>query len=115
MHDAVTTSGPPPVTPAAPVGLFSPAYRALTVGLVSIVTLVAFESLAVVTVLPDAISVSHAADNAAADSAGGERLSFELAIAQRISDRFAWPLELHAAGRPGVARVRFPDTLPVAA
>src|SRR5690606_27680328 len=53
MHDAVTTSGPPPVSPAAPVGLFSPAYRALTVGLVSIVTLVAFESLAVVTVLPE--------------------------------------------------------------
>ena len=45
--------------PAAPaddspnVGLFSPAYRALTVGLVSIVTLVAFESLAVVTVMPE--------------------------------------------------------------
>jgi MFS family permease len=46
-------------TPAAPaenaavVGLFSPAYRALTIGLVSIVTLVAFESLAVVTVMPE--------------------------------------------------------------
>ncbi|HUF98625.1 MAG TPA: MFS transporter [Ilumatobacter sp.] len=35
------------------VGLFSPAYRALTIGLVSIVTLVAFESLAVVTVMPE--------------------------------------------------------------
>lgn len=46
-------------TPAAPadssasVGVFSPAHRALTVGLVSIVTLVAFESLAVVTVMPE--------------------------------------------------------------
>jgi len=69
----------------------------------------------VVTVLPDAITVSHAAGNAAAVRAGGERLSFELAIAERISDRFAWPLELHAPGRPGVARVYFPDTLPVAA
>ncbi|WP_426663108.1 histidine kinase dimerization/phospho-acceptor domain-containing protein [Rhodanobacter aciditrophus] len=68
----------------------------------------------VVTVLPDAITVSHASGDAAARS-GSERLSFELAIAQRISDRFAWPLELHAPGKPGVARVRFPHTLPVAA
>src|SRR5262245_16202306 len=35
------------------VGLFDPPYRALTVGLVSIVTLVAFEALAVVTVMPE--------------------------------------------------------------
>ena len=69
----------------------------------------------VVTVLPDAITVSHAAGGVAAVRAGGERLSFELAIAKRISDRFAWPLELHAPGKPGVARVYFPDTLPVAA
>lgn len=34
-------------------GLFGPRYRALTIGLVSIVTLVAFESLAVITILPD--------------------------------------------------------------
>jgi two-component system, OmpR family, sensor histidine kinase QseC len=68
----------------------------------------------VVTVLPDAITVSHALGNAdAARAGGGERLSFELAIAQRISDRFAWPLELHAAGSPGVTRVRFPEILPV--
>jgi len=39
-------------TTAAP-GLFGPQYRALTIGLVSIVTLVAFESLAVITILPD--------------------------------------------------------------
>lgn len=39
--------------PAPPVGVFDPAYRALTVGLVAIVTLVAFESLAVVTVMPE--------------------------------------------------------------
>lgn len=38
---------------AAPLGLFDPAYRALTIGLVAIVTLVAFESLAVVTVMPE--------------------------------------------------------------
>jgi MFS family permease len=42
-----------PRTMTAPVGLFDPAYRALTLGLVSIVTLVAFESLAVVTVMPE--------------------------------------------------------------
>src|SRR5262245_22180946 len=35
------------------VGLFDPPYRALTVGLVAIVTLVAFEALAVVTVMPE--------------------------------------------------------------
>jgi MFS family permease len=34
-------------------GLFGPTYRALTIGLVAIVTLVAFESLAVVTVMPE--------------------------------------------------------------
>jgi MFS family permease len=37
----------------ATAGLFGPAYRALTVGLVAIVTLVAFEALAVVTVMPE--------------------------------------------------------------
>ena len=66
----------------------------------------------VVTVLADAITVSH---QAAAGRNGGERRSFELEIAQRISDRFAWLLELHTPGKPGVARVRFPDTLPAAA
>ena len=38
---------------AATSGLFGPEHRALTIGLVSIVTLVAFESLAVITILPD--------------------------------------------------------------
>lgn len=42
-----------PADTTATIGLFSPAYRALTAGLVSIVTLVAFESLAVVTVMPE--------------------------------------------------------------
>ena len=48
MHNVDT-----PTASAAPAGLFSPAYRALTVGLVAIVTLVAFEALAVVTVMPE--------------------------------------------------------------
>ncbi|HWL42160.1 MAG TPA: MFS transporter [Ilumatobacter sp.] len=42
-----------PDQPDTGSGLFGPAYRALTIGLVSIVTLVAFESLAVVTILPE--------------------------------------------------------------
>src|SRR5687768_9890971 len=36
-----------------PLGIFSAEHRALTIGLVSIVTLVAFESLSVITILPD--------------------------------------------------------------
>lgn len=46
MTGTDTTASPAP-------GLFGPQYRALTVGLASIVTLVAFESLAVVTILPE--------------------------------------------------------------
>jgi MFS family permease len=42
----------PPASNAT-VSLFGPAYRALTLGLVAIVTLVAFESLATVTVMPE--------------------------------------------------------------
>jgi MFS family permease len=43
--------GPLPADPLS--GIFSPKHRSLTIGLVSIVTLVAFESLAVITILPD--------------------------------------------------------------
>jgi MFS family permease len=43
--------GPSPA--GASSGIFSPEHRALTIGLGSIVTLVAFESLAVITILPD--------------------------------------------------------------
>ena len=39
--------------PDPPSRIFGPEHRSLTIGLVSIVTLVAFESLAVITVLPD--------------------------------------------------------------
>ncbi len=42
---------PPPMDP--PSRIFGPEHRSLTIGLVSIVTLVAFESLAVITILPD--------------------------------------------------------------
>ena len=69
----------------------------------------------VVTVLPSAVTVSHDTTGAVPCAAANTPVSFELAIAQRISDRFAWPLELPAAGQAGVTRVRFPDSLPAAA
>jgi MFS family permease len=41
-----------PMQSVQPEGLFAPSRRALTIGLVLTVTLVAFEALAVVTILP---------------------------------------------------------------
>jgi signal transduction histidine kinase len=75
----------------------------------------------VVTVLPGVVSVSnHIAPQIADESSsqlrshGVDRHGFELAIAQRISDRFAWPLELTThPGRENIARIRFPNPLPV--
>jgi signal transduction histidine kinase len=70
----------------------------------------------VVTVMPGMISVAPQAEPASAARGGlhaVDRNGFELAIAQRISDRFAWPLEL--VSRPGagsVASIRFPAPLP---
>jgi signal transduction histidine kinase len=73
-----------------------------------------------ITVLPDTVSVSnHATPPLPGDPAplrvhGADRHGFELAIAQRISDRFVWPLELHTyPGRENIARIHFPHTLPV--
>lgn len=69
----------------------------------------------VVTVLPSSITVARQCEGAAS-AAGDERLSFELVVAKRISDRFAWPLDLQVApGAHGMTRVRFPEVLPVAA
>ena len=73
----------------------------------------------VVTVLPGAVSVSGPAESPAAADVlrvrGADRHGFELAIAQRISDRFGWPLELQArSGHENIARIRFPQTLPEA-
>lgn len=75
----------------------------------------------VITVMPGVVAVANLADPpSATESSSGklpmygvDRHGFELAIAQRISDRFDWPLELQT--RPGsqnVARIRFPDALP---
>jgi MFS family permease len=47
------TSDPDPAPSQPAAGIFDPEHRAITIGLVSIVTLVAFESLAVITILPD--------------------------------------------------------------
>ena len=69
----------------------------------------------VVTVSHSALTVRHEPSGAAAGF-GGERSHFELTVAQRISERFAWPIELlPAAGRDGTVRVCFPNALPAAA
>lgn len=79
----------------------------------------------VITVLPGAVMVSNHADphsmvgNGETDQPvrvhGADRHGFELAIAQRISDRFSWPLELQTRpGHENVARIRFPKPLPAA-
>lgn len=68
-----------------------------------------------VTVLPGMVSVSAAADSEQDASAPGQR-GFEYAIAQRISERFGWPLSLHVqGGNRYVAEIRFPKPLPVSA
>ncbi|WP_424681523.1 sensor histidine kinase [Frateuria sp. YIM B11624] len=63
----------------------------------------------VITVLPGAVAVSNRVDAAPVI----DRHGFELAIAQRISERFHWPLELQTRdGTEHVASIRFPETLP---
>ena len=63
----------------------------------------------VITVLPGAVAVSNRVDAAPAI----DRHGFELAIAQRISERFHWPLELQTRdGSEHIASIRFPETLP---
>jgi signal transduction histidine kinase len=77
----------------------------------------------VISVLPGEVTVSNHADplvvadgSQTARSHGADRHGFELAIAQRISDRFKWPLELQTRpGQENVAHIRFPHPLPVEA
>lgn len=74
----------------------------------------------VISVMYGVVSVSNHADPPVpGDSSrpvrvhGADRHGFELAIAQRISDRFGWPLELQTRmGEENVARIRFPHPLP---
>jgi signal transduction histidine kinase len=74
----------------------------------------------VISVLPGEVSVSNHADplivadgSRPARTHGADRHGFELAIAQRISDRFKWPLELQTRpGHENIAHIRFPHPLP---
>ena len=65
-----------------------------------------------VRVLPGAVEVMSPDIGRAANGASHEQ-GFELAIAQRISERFAWPLEWGGDDSEGVIRVRFPQAVPV--
>lgn len=65
----------------------------------------------VITVMPGVVTVTHRGEPPMPASAN--RHGFELAIAQRISERFQWPLELQTReGRRHVARIRFPESMP---
>lgn len=62
-----------------------------------------------ITVSPDKVTVANRVDTR---STMVDRHGFELAIAQRISERFGWPLELQTHdGREQIARIRFPQRL----
>lgn len=71
----------------------------------------------VVLVMPGVISVSNQSEPKRSSSAtrslrNADRHGFELAIAQRISDRFGWTLELQTlSGEENVARILFPHPL----
>ncbi|RDS85429.1 sensor histidine kinase [Dyella psychrodurans] len=68
-----------------------------------------------VTVLPGAVSVTASA-GADHDPAEPGQQGFEYAIARRISERFAWSLQLQVhGGNRYVAEIRFPQPLPVSA
>ncbi len=75
----------------------------------------------VIVVMPGAISVSNHTDPDRVNGApepvrSADRHGFELAIAQRISDRFGWTLELQTlSGEENVARIVFPHPLTAAA
>lgn len=66
-----------------------------------------------VAVAPGQITVSNLID---VSNNPVDRHGFELAIAQRVCERFDWPLELHTHDdREQVAIIRFPETMPIAA
>lgn len=70
------------------------------------------EGTVIITVLPGEISVANRA-KAGVSTSAVDRHGFELAIAQRISERFAWPLELQTRNTgEHVARIRFSHPLP---
>jgi two-component system, OmpR family, sensor histidine kinase QseC len=68
----------------------------------------------VITVMPGVVTVAHRGE--ALPPSAANRHGFELAIAQRISERFHWPLELQTReGRRHIARIRFPESTPASA
>lgn len=80
------------------------------------------EGRVIVRVSPGQVSVSNLDAPVAAPAVPGRpqrahavsRHGFELAIAQRISDRFDWPLELQTlSDRQNIARIHLAQTLPV--
>jgi signal transduction histidine kinase len=71
----------------------------------------------VITVAPGMVTVANRVQPQHAsgqpDVPHVDRHGFELAIAQRISERFAWPLELQTRdGEENIARIRFPSPMP---
>ncbi|MET0329964.1 MAG: HAMP domain-containing sensor histidine kinase [Dyella sp.] len=71
----------------------------------------------VITVAPGMVTVVNRVQPEQAagqpDAPRVDRHGFELAIAQRISERFDWPLELQTReGEENIARLRFPGALP---
>jgi len=72
----------------------------------------------VVTVMPGVVTVANRTEPpiGGLGEHGVDRHGFELAIAKRISERFGWLLELQTLpGQQNIARIRFPDALPVGA
>ncbi|MHA6204424.1 sensor histidine kinase [Dyella soli] len=68
----------------------------------------------VIAVMPGVVTVTHRGEAPAPSAAN--RHGFELAIAQRISERFHWPLELQTReDRRHIARIKFPESMPAAA
>jgi two-component system sensor histidine kinase QseC len=63
-----------------------------------------------ISVLPEmALSVSVDAGERAGETRPAHQEGFEYAIAQRISERFAWPLELSASHGYYAAKIDFPQ------
>lgn len=77
------------------------------------------EGPVLIALTPDMLSVSNGVAPLITDATRSRqaravsRHGFELGIAQRISDRFVWPLELQSGDEhSNVARIRFPHWLP---
>ena len=103
-----------------PVSIEGPPPLARMAGVMALVDL--FWNRVIVRVAPGLVTVSNLDAPVAAAAVrpgpqrvhGASRHGFELAIAQRISDRFDWPLELQTlSDRQNIARIHLAETLPV--